>query len=162
MAGFTIVSTQVIIARNAGALYNVEVGNSNMASYVTQAGSNTDAFLNTVYTNSVGNTSTATVADVLIANLGITDAAAAAYAKTYIIGQLNAVAYTVRGAVVNTILSNFATLTSDPTYGAYATAWNNKVNNAVTYATVSGNGDTSFSNVSGTPAGQTFTLTTGV
>ncbi len=157
---FTLVTTQVIIARNAGALYGLEVGNSNMTSYVSQVGSNVDAFLNTVYANSVGTTSTSAVAAVLVANLGLTGTAATE-GTNYIVAQLNAVAYTARGAVVNNILSAFANLTSDATYGAAATAWNTKVSNAVAYAAVSGNADTSWSNVGATAPGQTFTLTTG-
>ncbi|MGZ5051290.1 MAG: beta strand repeat-containing protein [Methylobacter sp.] len=166
MAGFILVSTQTIIARNAGALYGLEVGNSNMTSYVSQVGSSMDAFLNTVYTNSVGTTDTGTVADVLITNLGITGdstdpTSAAGQAKSYIVGQLNAVAYTARGAVVNNILSMFSNLSTDPTFGTFATNWNNKVSNAVTYAQTSGNADTNFANVSTAVNGQTFTLTTG-
>lgn len=161
MAGFTLVSTQTIIARNAGALYGVEVGNANMTSYVSQVGSNVDAFLNTVYTNSVGNASTASVAAVLVANLGLTGDAATA-GTNYILAQLNAVAYTARGAVVNSILSAFANLASDPTFGTFATNWNNQISNAVAYAATSGSSDSSWANVSTTPAGQTFTLTTGV
>lgn len=166
---FTIVDTQKIIARNAGALYGLEVGNANMTSYVGQVGSNVDAFLNTVYTNSVGTSSTATVADVLITNLGITGdstdpTSAAGVAKSYIVSQLNAVAYTARGAVVNNILSLFSNLTSDPTFGTMATNWNAKVTNAVNYASVPGNPDTTFDNASPnpqTPEERTFTLTNG-
>jgi len=153
------VSTQTIIARNAGALYGVEVGNANMNSYATAAGSNTDAFLNTVYTNSVGNASTASVAAVLVAGLGITGDAATA-ATNYIVGQLNAVAVNARGAAINSMLSAFSNMTSDATFGAAATAWNTKVTNAVAYAATSGTGDSAWSSVSTAPAGQTFTLTT--
>jgi hypothetical protein len=164
---YTLVNTQTIIARNAGALYGLEVGNANMTSYVTQVGSNTDAFLNAVYTNSVGMAAPASVAAVLIANLGITgditDATSlAGQAKAYIVGQLNAVAYTARGAAVNNILSLFSNLTADPVFGAAATAWNNKVGNAVSYASTAGTVDTTFANVSPTPLGQTFTLTSGI
>ncbi|MGZ5051799.1 MAG: hypothetical protein ACXWF8_09820 [Methylobacter sp.] len=133
------VSTQTIIARNAGALYGIKLGYTGMARSVSQASSNIDAFLNSVYTNSVGTYSTATVADVLITTLGIVDNAAAAYAKNNIVEQLNSVAYTERGAMVNTILNTFSNITSDPTYGAYATAWNSKISNAVAYARVPGN-----------------------
>jgi len=163
---FSLVTTQAVIARNAGALYGTGVGNASMTSYVTQAGTNTDAFLNTVYANSVGTASTATVASVLVTNLGITDTAAAATATNYIVGQLNAVAYTARGAVVNSILTLFSGMTSDATFGAVATAWNTQVSNAVTYAATAGKTDSTFSTAAATPVvstvGQTFTLTTGV
>jgi len=160
---FTLVTTQVIIARNAGALYGLEVGNANMTSYVAQIGSNVDGFLNTVYANSVGTTSTTTVADVLVANLGISGDAAIAAAKSYIVGQLNAVAYTARGAVVNSMLSAFSGMTSDATFGAFATAYNTKIANAVTYAATTGSADGTWAGVSGTTTtGQAFVLTTGL
>ena len=58
---FTLVSNQITIARTAGVLFNLEVGATNMTSYVAQASAATsvDTFLNTVYTNSIGTTSTA-------------------------------------------------------------------------------------------------------
>jgi Ca2+-binding RTX toxin-like protein len=164
---FTLVNTQTIIARNAGALYGLEVGNANMTSYVSQVGPNTDAFLNAVYVSSVGMATTASVAEVLVANLGITGDIAVAnslagQAKAYIVGALNGVPVNARGAAINNILSLFSNLTADPVFGAAATAWNNKVANAVTYAATAGTLDTAFSNVSPTAPSQTFTLTTGV
>lgn len=164
---FTIVNTQTIIARNAGALYGIAVGNADMGSYVTQMGTNPNAFLNMVYTQSVVAKSTADVADVLIANLGITGDLAVAsspagQAKSYIVGRLNAVANTARGEEVSNMLSLFASLTADPVFGAAATAWNNKVANAVTYAATAGSLNTSFGNAPSTQPAQTFTLTTGV
>jgi len=158
---FTLVSTQMVIARNAGALYGLEVGNTNMTSYAAAAGSDVDAFLNTVYVNSVGSASTASVAAVLVANLGITGDAATA-ATNYIVGQLNAVAVPARGAAINSMLAAFANMTADATFGAAATAWNTKVANAVAYAATAGNADAAWSNASVTPAGQTFNFTTGV
>lgn len=158
---FTLVTTQTILARNAGALYNLELGYTTMTSLVSQA-TNMDTFLNTVYTNSVGQTSTTTVATELVTNLGITGATAIQIATDYIVGQLNAVAYTARGAVVNTILNLFSGLTSDATYGTFATAYNTKVANAEAYAAISTNtSNTSFANAS-VVTGSTFTLTTGV
>jgi len=163
---FTIVTTRTILARNAGALYNLELGSTDMGTLVTQAGTTTasvDAFLNTIYTNSVGTAATTVVAAELVKNLGITDPAAITSATDYIVGQLNAVAYTARGAVVNSIISLFTGLTADPAFGVFATAYNTKVANAEAYAAVSTNtGNASFGPVSTKPAGQTFTLTAGI
>jgi S-layer protein len=163
---FTIVTTRTIIARNAGALYNLELGATDMGSLVTQAGTTTasvDAFLNTIYTNSVGTAATTAVAAELVANLGITDSAAITSATDYIVGQLNAVAYTARGAVVNNIINLFTGLTADPVFGTFATTYNTKIANAEAYAAVSTNtGNAFFGGVSTTPAGQTFTLTAGI
>lgn len=141
---FTLVSPQTLIARNAGALYGLEVGHTNMTNYAALVGTNPDAFLNTVYANSVGTTSTTTVANTLVANLGITDAAAVDTAVNYIVGQLNAVAYTARGAVINNIISLFSNMTGDATFGAYATTWNNQIATAVAYSEVPGNPDATW------------------
>lgn len=167
---FTLVSNQIIIARTAGALFNLEVGATNMTSYVAQATAATsvDTFLNSVYTASVGTTSTALVAAELLTNLGIPASTVAGsagkVATDYIVSQLNAVAYTARGAVVNAMLKDFSNLTSDTVFGTYATTFNTKITNAVTYSTVSTNSDSTFDSVSSTAAavvGSTFTLTTG-
>lgn len=163
---FTLVTTQTILARNAGALYNLELGSTAMTSLVTAAGSTTtsiDTFLNTVYTNSVGTASTTVVATELVTNLGITGAAAITIATDFIVGQLNAVAFTARGAVVNTIITLFSGLTTNATFGTFATAYNTKVANAEAYAAVSTNtSNASFSAVTSTATGSTFTLTTGI
>lgn len=144
---YTFVSPQAIIARNAGALYGISVGTSNMASYVSMSNVNTDNFLNTVYVNSFGPAArTVDVADLLIANLGITGATAVATAKDYVVARLNASPVEGRGAVVSNILSLFSGLVDHPDFGAAAIAWNAKVVNAINYATVPGNVDTQFDN----------------
>ena len=164
---FTFVTTQTQIARNAGILYNLEVGATNMAAYVTSANSvGIDAFLNAAYTASVGKAAASDVATVLLAGLGIPASTVAGsagkVATDYVVAQLNAVAYTARGAVVNQILNLFSGLTTDAVYGAYATTFNTKVANAVTYATIASNADSTYTAVSSTPLGTAYTLTTGI
>ncbi len=144
---FTLVSTPTILARNAGALYGVTLGNASMTGYTQLAGLNPDALLNTVYSNSVGTASTAAVADVLIANLGITGTAAIAAAKDYITSQLDAVDYTVRGALIDDMVGLFSGLTGDATFGAAATAWNASLANAENYAKQPGSLDTTIGTV---------------
>ena len=160
---FTIVTPATIIARNAGALYNFKAGAVTMASLVDQYNATTggDALLNRVYVNSIGAAPTTEVASVLVTNLGITDAAAVTAASDFIVGMLNAAAPEARGAVVNQVLSLFAGATADPTFGAAATAWNAKVDAAVTYSGAAANADTAFSPIAPTVP-TTFTLTTGV
>ncbi len=162
---FILVTSQTAIARNAAALYGVTAGTTEMASFVTQATSQgIAAFLNNVYAASVGTASTTTVANELIANLGITGTDAIDVARAYIVGKLNVDAGAGRGVIVNDILSLFSGLTADATYGAAATAWNTQVTNAETYSTTAGNLRGSIATISTTVtvAAQTFTLTTGV
>ncbi|MFI3136238.1 MAG: hypothetical protein QX197_05610, partial [Methylococcaceae bacterium] len=144
MANFIFVTPQVLVARNAAALYAVKLGSVNMPIYAKMAGTTPDALLNSVYINSVGLASTADVADVLIANLGISGTAAIATAKSYIVAQLNGATVATRGAAVNTILDLFSKLTGDATYGAAATAWNSKIADSVVYSSTPGTADVSF------------------
>ncbi|WP_432743318.1 hypothetical protein ABXJ76_01150 [Methylobacter sp. G7] len=163
----TLVTTQTIIARNAGALYGVAIGSTLMNQLVAQASvstSSTDALLNQVYVQSVGTTPTTTVAATLIANLNITGATAIKQATDYIVAVLNANSPSFRGAAVNDLLDLFVGLTNDANFGAAATAYNTKVANAEAYALVAGNvANVRFPDVSsGTDVGTTFTLTTGI
>ena len=167
---FTLVTNQITIARTAGALFGLQVGATNMTSYVAQATAATsvDAFLNAVYVNSIGTTSTSTVAAAILANLGIpvstVAGSAGKIAQDYVVAALNAALPAVRGAAIKQLLSDFSALTADTTFGTYATTFNTKVTNAVTYATVAGNADGVYADVSSSVAavvGTTFTLTTG-
>lgn len=159
---FTLVTTQTILARNAGALYGVTLGSTTMSSLVTQVGTGVDAFLNTVYANSIGNYDTTAVATTLVTNLGITDATLKAQAIAIVVANLNGVAYTARGAVINNIISEFSKL-SDTTWGPLATAFNTQVSNAEAYAAIPANTtNAAFSSTSSTVTGTTFTLTSAI
>ena len=138
----------------AGALYGLQVGSATMAQVntdITSFGGLNNA-LNAYYSSSFGNTATATVAANMVANIGISAANSAA-AVSYVTGVLNATAANARGAAVMNILNQLASLSSDATFGADATAWNTKVAAAVAYT---GAADAAV----GTVIGQTFTLTT--
>jgi len=138
---FSFVTPQVILARNAGALYNYGLGNELMASLASS--NDINGLLNSIYTSSVGSAATSTVASTLVANLGITGPGVAA-AQAYVVAQLNPVAVSGRGKAINDILMAFSSLTDDATYGAAAKAWNAKVANAVAYAAMAGSKDTTF------------------
>lgn len=155
---FSLVSTDTILARNAGALYGLALGSTNFTKYVEWMGTQPDDLLNFVYSNSVGATSTATVADVLISSLGITGVEAIAVAKAYIVSQLDAVEVADRGAVVDDILGMFSNLTNDAVFGPFAAAWNSRIAYAVNYGNQDGTPDSHFT----ASSVGTFTLTTGV
>jgi len=140
----------------AGALYGLQIGTGTMTQVnndITSFGGLNNA-LNAYYSASFGSTATATVAANLVANIGISAANSAA-AVSYVTGVLNATAASARGAAVMNILNQLASLSSDATFGADATAWNTKVATAVAYT---GAADAA----SGSVVNQTFTLTTGV
>ena len=122
----------------AGAVYGIQVGTTTMAQInadITSAGGLSNA-LNGYYTSSFGSVANATVGTTVATNLGLTGDALTNGAA-YITAQLNAAAPGARGAVISTILDLFAGLTADATYGAFATAYNTKVDvaNAYTGAT---------------------------
>ena len=166
---FTLVTTQTIIARNAGVLYNTEAGNADMANWVALAGptaASQNAFLNAVYTASVGTTAYAVVAaNVTVGLLGaVVLPADTAYLGVfnYVLAALKASAPGNEGAVINAAISTFSGITANPVYDAFVTAFNAKVANAQTYAQTVGNiTNNNFAGV-GTSVGSTFTLTIGI
>jgi hypothetical protein len=118
----------------AAAMYGIQVGTTTMAQVnadINAAGSLSSA-LNAYYNVSFGSSTTAAVAASVAANLGLTGTLATDGA-TYIKGQLDAAPATARGVVISNILNLFSTLSADATFGAAATAWNTKVESAVSY-----------------------------
>lgn len=155
---FQLVATPHVIARNAGALYDFAAGNAFMDTLVSQATIDRNIF-NDVYINSIGSASTEMVADVLIANLGITGATAIGIAKDYIVSTLDATPLANRGVAVDEMLMLFGQLTDNEVFGAAATAWNAKVQKAVDYAAVPGSVDSTFTAVNaGITEGKTYDL----
>ena len=141
----------------AGALYGIQAGTTTMAQVnadIAAVGSLNGA-LNAYYSASFGSLTTTSVANTLVANLGLTGTAATQGAA-YVKGQLDAAAANARGAVISNILSLFGGLSNDSVYGAAATAWNAKLAAAVASNSAS---DVTFGSNVG--VGQTFALTTG-
>jgi S-layer protein len=140
----------------AGALYGLQVGTTTMAQVnadITSGGfTNT---MNSYYTSSFGGVENATVAASIAANLGLTGDALAS-GTAYITAQLNATAANSRGALISTILDQFAGLTADATFGAAAIAYNAKVDTALAYT-----GSANVAIGSTVSQGAVFTLTTG-
>jgi hypothetical protein len=126
--------TPTKIARFVGALYGVALNNSTYAAATTEIyARGFDAVANEVFAADFGTKTTAQVAATVVANLGLTGAAATEGAA-YVEGQLNAAAANARGAVIMNVLNLFAGLTSDVTYGAAATAFEARVANAIIYS----------------------------
>jgi Ca2+-binding RTX toxin-like protein len=155
MASF--ITSTVSIQRFASAMYGVQVGSSTLSAVqadITSLGGIANAF-NNYYSSSFGSVPTATVANSIATNLGLTGTALTAGAA-YVKGQLDAAAPGARGAVVTNILNLFAGLSADESFGAAATSWNTKVDAAVSYT---GATDVVFGSTVG--QGAAFALTTG-
>ena len=164
-----LATNAVQIARFANALYGIQLGSATNAAVladITAAGG-LDNALNSYYTSSFGSKTSAQVAAVMVANLGIVagsnglTAAAVTDATNYIVATLNAAPAAGKGAAVKSILNLWANIADDATlastYGAAATAWNANVSAAQAY-TASNTADAA---VGAVVSGQTFTLTTG-
>lgn len=132
---------EVEIQRFANALYNLQVGSTTMSQVQSDIATlgGVDATLNYYFNYINGSQSNAQVAETLLANFGLvagqnglTDVTVG-YARDYIVGALAAVPADQRGAAVADIAAAFASLASDATYGAAATAWNAEVTAAIAY-----------------------------
>jgi Ca2+-binding RTX toxin-like protein len=152
-----LVTSAVQIARFANALYGVKLGSATNAAVMEDVSLvGLTSAVNSYYTSSFGSMTNAAVATSILGNLGL---AGNAGAQAYVEGQLNA-AGAAKGAAVLTMLNAFSNMTADATFGAAATAWNTKIEEARTY-TASNTADVT-SDYSAPVTGQTFTLTTSV
>jgi len=150
-----LVTNAVQIARFANALYGIKLGSATNAAVmedISVVGLTTA--VNSYYTSSFGSSTNAAVATSILGNLGLADNAAA---QAYVEGQLNA-AGSAKGAAVLSMLNAFSNMTADATFGAAATAWNEKIVAARAY-TVANTADVT-TDYSAPVTGQTFTLTT--
>ena len=165
-----LATNAVQIARFANGLYGIQLGSATNAAVladITAAGG-LDNALNSYYTSSFGTKTSAQVAAIMVANLGIVagqnglTAAAVTDATNYIVATLNAATASTKGVAVKNILNLWANIADDAnlsaTYGAAATAWDAQVAAAQLY-TASNTADISIT--AGAAIGQTFTLTTG-
>lgn len=155
-------TNSVVTARYAGAMYNLALDYNTtqqvLASTATP-GALTD-LENQLFVRDFSNMATGDVATIVATNLGLTGDAFDA-AVVFLTGWITGTVFTERGAVIAQIVNNFSLMTSDPTFGTFATAWNTKVGNAVAYsANSSSTASVAFGNVPTAPEGS-FTLTNG-
>jgi hypothetical protein len=143
-----------VLARLAGALYNTQMSN---ATYKEVASLDPSALANVLYARDFSMVSDATVANTLVANLGLSSIAGLG---NWIAAQLTA-AGTSKGAKVVELLNGFAQMTADATYGAYATAFNANVDAALSLSQTTDNAGGSFA-AAGIVSGKAFTFTAGL
>ncbi|OIQ75132.1 hypothetical protein GALL_432030 [mine drainage metagenome] len=126
----------VIAASYAGALYGLELSNTDIVvvnSTAAANGGNINSLLNSVFNADFSSYTNAQVAAIVAHNVGLAGTLATA-ATVYITDTLNAAVPGTQGQTIATILRLFAGLTSDPTWGAAALAWNSQVTTADNYA----------------------------
>ena len=142
-----------VLARVAGALYNTQMSN---ATYKEVASLDPATLMNTLYARDFSSSTDAAVATTLVTNLGL---ASVTGLNNWVAAQLTA-AGSAKGAKVVDLLNSFAQMTADTTYGAYATAFNAKVDAALALSQTTDNKGGTFA-AAGTPVNATFALTTG-
>jgi hypothetical protein len=142
-----------VLARLAGALYNTQMSN---ATYKEVASLDPSALADVLYARDFSASTDAAVATTLVTNLGL---ASVTGLDNWVAAQLTA-AGSHKGAKVVELLNSFAQMTADTTYGAYATAFNTKVDAALALSQTTDNAGGTFA-AAGTPVSATFALTAG-
>jgi len=98
-----------------------------------------------VMINATGKTTASGLADTIVANLGLTGAAATS-GKAYLLADIAAKGgVTSYGSGLVATLDLFASLTNDPTYGSFANIYVSRVNAATSYSQVAANNSTDLS-----------------
>ena len=147
-----------IITRLAGALYGEYLSNASYTEVKDKAASTVAAeFL----VNDFASKTDAQLAHTILTNLGLTSITGL---DNWLSAQLTAAGSTAaaKGAALVSILNSYANMTSDATYGSYATSFNAKVAASLVKSQTAGNAGGSFATSDVvTPTNGTFTLTTG-
>ena len=131
MPQFPTISSQIQAFSNA--LYGLTLGSNSVNSVlseVTFVGGLHKA-LNNYYTYSFSNRTAQSIADTVVANIGLTGDKASNFSK-HIQTKLHD-NLTSGGQIISTILDHFASMTDDPTYGKDAKAWNTVISNSLSY-----------------------------
>ena len=147
-----------IITRLAGALYGEYLSN---ATYAELSATAPATVATNFLTNDFGSKTDMQLATTILTNLGLTSITGL---DNWLSAQLTAAGSTpaAKGAKLVSILNDYANLTSDATYGSYATSFNTKVAASLVLSQTAGQAGGSFTtaDVVVVPA-KTFTLTAG-
>lgn len=134
-----------VIQRVANGLYNTQIGSATMAEALAAVNGNAygsvEALANALYARDFGGMSNAAVAAAMVSNVGITGAALVAEATSVVTAALAAAPANAKGAAVISLLNAFAGLTSNASFGGFATAFNAQVSAGVAYAQTAGTPD---------------------
>ena len=137
-----ISSNGTVLARLAGGLYNQTLSNTLYNDVIgsVKTAADLNAFANDLYSRDFASKTDLQVANTLLANLGLTSVAGL---NNWVAAQLTA-AGSAKGAKIVSMLNDFANMTSDATYGAAATAFNNKATAALTLSQTAGSAGGDF------------------
>lgn len=162
-----------VVARAAASIWGLKLGYVTMQAALAQANvaaGGVNSVINSAFNDSFGRVSNADVAANVVANLGLTGAAATE-GTAYLVSQMASVPTAERGAKISEVIALFSGLSADPVYGAAASAFNTKVAAANAYSSTAGTQDAPLGflpsagsffltlgqdNVTGTPGADTF------
>ena len=148
-----------VLARLAGGLYNTVMSNATY-SEVASASIDVNALANTLYSRDFAKSTDLAVATTLLANLGL---AGQAGLDAWVAAQLTAAGAANKGAKIVSLLNDFAALTTDVTWGTYASAFNTKVDAALAASQTTGSTTSTFDQAGVvTPTAQTYELSTSI
>ena len=119
-----------VLARLAGGLYNQTLSNAtyNEVVAVVKTAADINTLANDLYARDFAGKSDLAVATTLVSNLGLSSIAGL---NNWVSAQLTAAGASGKGAKIISLLNDLSNLTSDATYGSYATAFNAKTDAAL-------------------------------
>lgn len=162
-----------VVARAAASIWGLKLGYATMQAALAQANTasgGVNSVINSAFNDSFGRVSNADVAATVVANLGLTGAAATE-GTAYLVSEMASVPASERGAKISEVMALFSGLSNDPAYGAAARDFNTKVAGAVAHSSTAGSMDAPLGflpsagsffltlgqdNMTGTPGNDTF------
>jgi Ca2+-binding RTX toxin-like protein len=151
------------LARIAGAVFNQQLSASDYSEILAanKTAGELDAWANAAVAAEFRNKTTADIAKAVLGNLGLSSVAGL---ENWVAGQLNAAGGLAKaGATMLAMLNDFSNMsTSDATYGAAVTSFNQKAANSQALSQTAGTKTGTYESVSSVESAATFTLTTGV
>lgn len=149
-----------VVARAAASIWGLKLGYATMQAALAQANTasgGVNSVINSAFNDSFGRVSNADVAATVVANLGLTGAAATE-GTAYLVSQMASVPAGERGAKISEVMALFSGLSNDPVYGAAARDFNTKVAGAVAHSSTAGSMDAPLGFL---PSAGSFFLTLG-
>jgi Ca2+-binding RTX toxin-like protein len=150
------------LARIAGAVFNQQLSASDYSEILAanKTAAELDAWANAAVAAEFRNKTTTDIAKAVLANVGLSSVAGL---EAWVAGQLNAGGGLAKaGSTMLAMLNDFSNMTSDATYGAAASTFNQKAANSQVLSQTAGTPTGTYAAVSAGAPAKTFTLTTNI
>jgi Ca2+-binding RTX toxin-like protein len=150
------------LARIAGAVFNQQLSASDYSEILAsnKTAAELDAWANAAVAAEFRNKTTTDIAKAVLANVGLSEVTGL---EAWVAGQLTAGGGVAKaGATMLAMLNDFSNMTSDATYGAAASTFNQKAANSQVLSQTAGTPTGTYAAVSAGAPAKTFTLTTSI